>query len=248
MTKLLIGLSDKTECLLQTPRPFLWIDDDPPHVSRATYFDPHKHSFNPLKDIDYKKARDMAALLYSLSPEGENTLTVRNGRRALARLFLNASRLDRIEAAKEAEEDAAAMVEDLPFFSPVLTRILCGKPTFNFSPTKTIIARINRAELGDFDALILGNLLIGKYQGQVVVPDFGFYGREMHMALIRQNRLVSGVNFLQELPPKLRQAVLTIPDKTGVGTTFEDAEVLAHYARLVPGTNEYTDYVHQLMA
>ncbi len=50
------------------------------------------------------------------------------------------------------------MVEDL-LFSPVLTRILCGKPTFNFSPTKTIIARINRAELGISTPLSSGTCL-----------------------------------------------------------------------------------------
>jgi hypothetical protein len=226
--KLLIGLTDKTDCLLETDRPFLWIDDDPPDVSRGTYFDPSEHSFNPLKDIDHKKARDIAALLYSLSPEGENTLTVRNGRRALARLVLHTPRLDRIKSAHEDDEDAVAMVEDV-LFSPVLKRIFCGKPNFDFSPTKTIVARINRAELGDFDSLILGNILISQFKGQIIVPDFGFYGRPLHTSLIRQERLTVGLNYLAELTPKLQQAVLSITDKVVMKVTREDAERLIPY-------------------
>jgi hypothetical protein len=65
----------------------------------------------------------------------------------------------------------------------------------------------------------------------IVVPDFGFYGREGHVSVIRENRLVAGVNSLGELPPKLRQSVLLIKDKEAAGATVEDAETLAKYAR-----------------
>ncbi|HEY1747798.1 MAG TPA: hypothetical protein VGG11_13685 [Xanthobacteraceae bacterium] len=244
--KLLIGLTDKTECLLETDRPFLWIDDDPPEVSRGTYFDPSEHSFNPLEDIDYRKARDIAALLYSLSPEGENTLTVRNGRRALARLLLAASRLDRIKAASDDDKDAVAMVDDV-LFSPVLKRIFCGKPNFDFSPTKTILTRVNRAELGDFDALILGNFLIGQYQGQVILPDGGFYLRPLHASLIRQNRLIAGVRHLAELHPKLRDTLLLAAQRTPMGCLYEDAEQLALLDGLQPSTVGFSDYVQKAM-
>ena len=84
------------------------------------------------------------------------------------------------------------MVDDV-LISPVLRRVLCHPTNFSFNPRSTILARINRAELGDFDALVLGLLLISLFEGQVVVPDFGFYGREHHIALIRQNRLSAGV-------------------------------------------------------
>jgi hypothetical protein len=30
------------------------------------------------------------------------------------------------------------------------------------------------------------------FKGQIVVPDFGFYGRELHQAYIREGRLISG--------------------------------------------------------
>ena len=50
-----------------------------------------KHSFNPLTNIDYKKAREIADILYTVSPQGENTLTVRNGKRALLKMLLEAA-------------------------------------------------------------------------------------------------------------------------------------------------------------
>jgi hypothetical protein len=34
-------------------------------------------------------------------------------------------------------------------------------------------------------------------QGQVVVPDLGFYGRDFHSRLIREERLIAGVNYLE---------------------------------------------------
>jgi hypothetical protein len=37
--------------------------EEVPDISRARIFDPAKHSFNPLKDIDYRKARPIADVL-----------------------------------------------------------------------------------------------------------------------------------------------------------------------------------------
>src|ERR1700731_4717490 len=93
---LLIGISDKTSRLLELAgdHKFLLIDDGPIadafllEFPEAKEFDVTRHSFNPLQGIDYKRARDFAAAVYTASPEGENTLTVRNGKRALARLLL----------------------------------------------------------------------------------------------------------------------------------------------------------------
>jgi hypothetical protein len=115
-----------------------------------------------------------------------------------------------------------------------------------------ILAKVGRAALGDFDALVLGLFLMARFQGQIVVPDFGFYGREAHVSLIREKRLIAGVNTLEELPPKLRQAVLLIKDKQGSGATAEDAETLATYAGLRPDfareDNEHSRFVRDAMA
>jgi hypothetical protein len=121
--------------------------------------------------------------------------------------------------------------------------MLCNRTDFSFNPCSVILARVNRKELGDFDALIIGLLLMSHFEGQAVVPDFGFYGRECHTRLIREERLIAGVNVLGELAPKLRQNVLLINDKVATGTTVEDAETLAQYKRLAPGMNGFNDYV-----
>ena len=221
---------------------YLLIDDEVPKLGdwkRPIYFDPLKHSFNPLQNLDYRKARLLADIFYTISPQGENTLTVRNGKRELLKALLKADRLDKLDGDEEVQE----MMADL-LLSPVLKGMLCGGQTFTFRPKSPILAKVNRAELGEFDALVIGLLLIAEYGGQVVVPDLGFYGRDMHRNLIREKRLIAGVNFLDELPEKLRQAVLLIDDKIAQGSTVKDAETLAQYAMLQKGTVGHGDYVH----
>jgi hypothetical protein len=252
MNKLLVGAADFTDILLNsTKQPFLLIDDGPiadafaERFPRAKLFDPSQHSFNPLRGIDYKRARDFAQTVYTASPEGKDTLTVRNGRRALARLLLTTTRLDRMQSDDEKDGDALAAVEDL-LFSPVVRQVLC-RPTDQFSFKGSVIARINRAELGDFDAFVLAQLLIGQHKEQIVVPDFGFYGRPLHMSLIRQNRLMAGINTFSEVDDKkLRQALELIPDKEGAQCTYDDAVVLAQYAGLIPGQVNHTEFVQSL--
>jgi hypothetical protein len=94
--------------------------------------------------------------------------------------------------------------------------------------------------------LVLGLLLINQFNGQVVIPDFGFYGRDAHISLIRQNRLIAGLNYLDELKlraPDLRYAILAIKDKTAQGALYEDADTLARLAGKEPGTRGFRDYI-----
>ncbi len=111
-----------------------------------------------------------------------------------------------------------------------------------------VISPLGRKDLGEFDALVLGLFLMSHFKGQVVVPDFGFYGRDAHVSLIREGRLIAGVNTLVELPPLLRRQVLMIEDKIASGTTVEDAETLAAYARLQRGTNGFNEFVQDAIA
>jgi hypothetical protein len=238
MNKLFVGFTKTVE----PPKRGLFIHDEVPNISRARIFDPAKHSFNPLKGIDYRTARALAEVLYAATPQGENTLTVRNGKRALLKALLSATRLDQIDG----DEEVKGMIDDL-LQSPVLKSVLCKPTNFSFSPNSLILAKIDRAELGDFDALILGLFLIEQFKGQVTVPDFGFYGRETHVYLIREARLVAGVNFLSELAPILRNSVLLIEEKIAAGATFDDAETLANYARLPRGTNAFNSFVDGAM-
>jgi hypothetical protein len=76
--------------------------------------------------MTYRKARDFGDVVFGEA--GNDTLTVRNGKRALVQLLLKAKRLDRLDRGrKDDEQEAMAMVDDL-LLSPVLKDMLC-KPT-----------------------------------------------------------------------------------------------------------------------
>jgi hypothetical protein len=223
---------------------FLFIDDEVPNIPLAQTFDPRHHSLDPLRNITKHQARELAEVLYTLAPEGNTTLAVRNGRRDLAPALFEADRFDRI---KSDNEEVEAMVKDI-LFLPVLNEVLCGKKDiFALKRHTVVLARLNRAEIGDFAARVLGFILINMFKGQIVVPDFGFYGRDIHIGLVRENRLIAGVRYLDELPLQLRRAVLTIPSPEAHGALHEDAELLARYAGLVPHTNGYNAFVDDAM-
>ena len=104
--------------------------------------------------------------------------------------------------------------------------LLSKRSPRGFFSGASVVARINRAEFGDFDAFILGPLLVSMYPSQIIIPDFGFYARDFHASLIRRNRLAVGLNALAELDRKMQQMAL-MNDKSGRGCTYEDAEALA---------------------
>lgn len=222
---------------------YLFISDKIPKIPHALVFDHRIHSLNPLAKLDYKSARELVDALYAVSPQGENTLTVRNGRRALLPLLLSSRRLDAVDTD---DPEVRSMLDDI-LISPVLRRVLSKPTNFSFPLHAKILVRLDRSELGDFDALLLGLFLINRYKGQLVIPDFGFYGRNAHASLIRENRLIAGVQTLSELPLRLRQAILSIPDRRPSRALYEDAVTLAHYASLLPGTNAYNDFIDAIV-
>jgi hypothetical protein len=258
MNILSVGL-DKAPLLKHLPSRFLLIDDgsfiDRINLPRAKVFDVLQHSFDPLRRIDHKKARELADLFYAADPGGENTLTVRDGKRALTKLLLSGQPLDRITGDRTEKPVLEALgVLENALLSPVLRNIFLRATNFYFSSRSSgdytpslIIARIDRAELGDFDAFLLGNLLISRYPGPVVVPDFGFYAYRSHVSLIRQGRLIAGVNFFDEVP-NLKNELLTIPTKIGRHCTPEDAELLARYEGISPSSLGYREHVERLIS
>jgi hypothetical protein len=234
---------------------FLFIDDGPlidelslPARRKVTHFDVSKHCLNPLHGMDYRRTREFVSVMGAVFPEGADTLTRKNSDFVLlTALMEEPTYLDKLlepDKKDPAKQDAYQKIETL-LLSPVLRSVLC-QPT-NFPLRGIVLARLDRAVLGDFDAFVLACLLISQYQGQVVVPDFGFYGREHHVALIRQNRLVAGVTTLSEVSLPLQQALLTIPKKTAARATYEDAEILARYEGLVPRTVAHTGFIEDAM-
>jgi hypothetical protein len=183
VNKLYVGLS-KTIALPKGG--LLLINDevrDVPDWRRPRIFDPLKHSFDPLKGIDYRKAVALVDAIMAVMPGGENTLTKEDAEFILLEALLSKPRsLERlIEKSKDPTREKARRMVGRLLLSPVIKRVLCGKTNFTFNPNSVNMARINRAELGDFDALVLGLLLMGQFKGQLVVADLGFYGRDAHV-------------------------------------------------------------------
>jgi hypothetical protein len=77
--------------------------------------------------------------------------------------LMKADRLDHVKG----DEEVGALIDDL-LVSPVLRRVLCNPTNFSFNPNSVIPARIDRVE--DFNALVLGLLLMSHAKGQVVAP------------------------------------------------------------------------------
>ena len=225
MNRLHIGFSKQIE----PPRgSYLLIADEVPNIKNARVFDPLKDCFDPLKRMDYKRAAGFVAALQALFPGGENTLTKEDAEFVLLEALLSKPKSleTLIPQSKDGAKEKARRMIGRVLLSPVLRRALCSKGKeffFNSNWPSVILARINRAELGDFDALVLAHLLMLQFRGQIVV--------------------IAGVNTLQERSPKLRQNELLIKEKVAAGATAEDAEPLASYAGLSPATNGFHDFV-----
>lgn len=250
MNALIVG-SNKRKILHDLPDRFLFIDDGSlasdlqiPKRRAVTFFDVATHSFNPLKDMDYRRAREFLGVLDAVFPEGQGTLTARRSRfQILEALLSKPHSLARLISDTKDTEDAYQKIQML-LMSPVLKNVLTtptGPSTLNFN--RTIVAKLDRAALGDFDCFVLGNLLISQYPGAVVIPDFGFYASPFHVGLIRQNRLIAGINSFDEVPD-LKTNLLLIDDKTGSRCTFDDAHTLALYRGLQPGNGHYSTFIH----
>ncbi len=96
-------------------------------------------------------ARGLARNLYTSTPGGDNTLTVRNGRRALARALSEERRLDQLKVhsrIKGVKEEVEEMIDDL-LFTDVAQSVFCSDKDLAFEgKNRKVFARINRAELG----------------------------------------------------------------------------------------------------
>lgn len=236
--------TDKSPILDYLPHNFLLIDDGEfSDQLEGKKFDYKTDSFNPLLQMDYRRARDFISILDSVFPEGANTLTKKNSNYVLYKRLLERPRkLSHVlSPSKEPAEQDAFQKLDTILSSPVIRDVLTRPQNFFFRGTRLV--RLNRAELGDFDCFVLGNLLIQQYEGTVVIPDYGFYAAPHHKQLIRQKRLIAGVNYLEELSADFQNLFL-LDEVIPSHCTADDAETLAiHYSGCPKGTLGFTEYV-----
>ena len=79
---------------------------------------------------------------------------------------------DKSDAGKEAE----AAIKYL-LFIPEIANILCNATNFSFKGP--VLAKIDRAKFGDRHAFLPGSLIVAQYKGQLIIDDWGFYGRKV---------------------------------------------------------------------
>lgn len=251
-----IYIGTKTVIERPTKGGYFSIHDKLPKVRGAQIFDPLKHSFNVLHDMDYRRSCDLIDIIDALFSRGESTLTKDTG------LDYIADRLDEKPRTLRdliPEPDKQSTTGHIWAYgkirrllrSPVLSRALCGSGALSVKPGGVMLARLDRAEIGEWDALALGLFLMAQFKGQLVVEDLGFYGRNHHTSLVREGRLIGGVNSLSELKrkaPELHDRLLLV-EKVASGTTYDDAQTLAQYdCGFAPHTEGYDTFIRAAMA
>lgn len=125
------------------------------------------------------------------------------------------------------------------------TRNIVGQEKSTLKGADIIIANLDRAKIGDLTAHLLGGLLIARSSGQVYINDFPFFAFEHFSSLFPQNRFSVSLSFLDELPRKLQNAVLTIDEKIVLKTNPDDAGRLGFYVNVSKPDNIIDLELHQ---
>jgi hypothetical protein len=113
--------------------------------------------------------------------------------------------------------------------SPMIRNIV-GQGETTFQNAHIIIANLDRAKLGDTTAKLFGGFLIARSTSNVFIADYGFFGAPLPLP---QDRFTVTVNFLDELVPILKQAILGIDEKYVFKTNKKDAEELSFYVGIL---------------
>ena len=135
MNKLYVGLNKEIEL---PKAEFLFIDDEVPKFPQARIFDPLKHSFNPLADLNYRRGCTVVEIFDALFGRGDSTLTKDTGLDFIADAFETEPRSfpDLISTpdrrATTGHIWAYSKVQRI-LRSPVLKKVFCSKPNFHFN-------------------------------------------------------------------------------------------------------------------
>jgi hypothetical protein len=261
MNSLLIGSHKDFSDFLQGD--CLFLHDQLPAIPdwrRPVVFHPARHHINPVLNVDYHYAVSFVEAIDAVFSRGESTLTKDTGLDFILQALLSKPTSLQTLIPEPGKKSTPGHIwaynkVNRILLSPTLRRVFDPKrPQFNFNRSGIFLVHINRAELVEFDALFLGLILMSVYRAQLVVPDLGFYGRNVHTNLIRQKRLIAGLNYLDEVPVPLRRALLSIKDIHASGVQYDDAVLLAKHAGLKPDPsrtilgNDYDDAIDAAMS
>jgi hypothetical protein len=134
--------------------------------------------------------------------------------------------------AKQSQAAVAPLLNKIGtlLMSPTIRNILGQKrSTFSLTKRNIVIANLDRADIGDLTARLLGGLLIARSSGRVYINDFPFFASDHFASLFPQERFSISLSFLDQLTPPLQQALLSIEDKIVLKTSPSDAERLMFY-------------------
>jgi hypothetical protein len=122
--------------------------------------------------------------------------------------------------------------------SPAIRNIVGQRhSTFSLARKNIVIANLDRSQIGDLTARLLGGLLIARSAGPVYINDFPFFASEHFTSLFPQERFSVSLSFLDEVSPKLQQALLrTLNDSAR--RTFIGCAVMVTYRA---GTGRYRE-------
>jgi hypothetical protein len=254
MLRLHIGFDNKIE--VPKKGGCLYLAEEVPELPnwrRAKVFDWREHSFDILEGMDYPKAVAFVDALLGLMPGGEATLTKEDAEYVLLEALMSSPRsLETLipESKDPVREKARRMVGRF-LLSPVLRRVFCNPTNFSFKKGSVVFVRLNGAELVDFDRHAIGWMLMAYFGGQIIVEDFGFYGRDAHVRFKREKRLVAGIRKFSEVSKDLQDELLSIPDKVASRVLYGDAVKLAEEAGLRPDPlredNPYNRFIDEAM-
>lgn len=125
------------------------------------------------------------------------------------------------------------MLEGL-LFTDVMRNVVCSDDEFAFTgKNRKVFARLNRAELGDTECLILEPFLLA-LSGTSYFARCGL----LPTRLPRKPHSGRAAHCRRKLP-----GGTPAKDKTASGTTMQDAEALAEFEGHVPGRVGFTDFV-----
>lgn len=227
---------------------------DVPDWRHPRRFDPFKDCFNPLADLDYRKACMIVDIYSALFPAGGTTLTKEAGLDYIGELldkrptsFAELLQMIGKPDKKNAGEVWAYTKTRRILRSPVLSKVFNGTVTFSMKKGSVNQARLNPKELVGFDLRALGWFLMAQAPGHIAIPSYRPYVHDMHSNFLEEERMTIGVPTLATL--KGLQEFVPVMQRIPMRCSYDDAVEIAKYdSQHQPHTDGYDTDIKRWMA